>query len=225
MPFGKITKSMIYPKKYRNKKKRIVRKSSLPSKQARIARTPSTVEYKFCDDGTETVAANTTGVVVCLNDEITQGSDADSNRIGNKIQMKSIALNIENKATATTGLNQSHRVMLVYDKETNGVLPTVTDIFNSTNNLMYRHRSVLNNTRFVVLMDRYVTLQSDTTGQNTCIWDKYVKLDSEEMFLNNSGDITGVGRGGLYLVVIGEIVAGVTAGTLTYNSRLRYTDD
>ncbi len=97
---------------------------------------------------------------------------SESTRIGRKLTIRSISwrfvINLpELDAGATPGPGDTLRLMLVLDKQANGVLPGVQDIweaadFQSFNNLA-------NSQRFKTLMDRtynlnYLSLASDGVG-------------------------------------------------------------
>ena len=134
------------------------------------AMTSTSIETKF-HDVTSTVACNTSGPSSIGLNTVPQGDDS-VNRDGRKIVMKSILLRLSNYSTVTTGLPQTHRILVVYDKLGNGstTLATYDDVLENTTPYYIAPINKINTKRFVVLFDQYVDLGGTTSagyGNNT----------------------------------------------------------
>lgn len=211
----------------------------------------SSKEYKFVDVNLGTIGATTllpasgAASFVLLNG-LQLGTSAFQ-RIGNKIAMKScywsvaFALNSLNTvADATSGTPQVPvRMMIVYDKQTNGSLPALSDLLsdksgianatarfidvNSPNNLN-------NKDRFIVLCDKRFMLSSQGTGSR--ILKKYKKLSTSVAYKSGAtvGNVTDITSGGLYFIAYIDGDLGGNANPdigvyMTGDIRLRYQDD
>ena len=111
-----------------------------------------TGELKFIDfTGGNNPSASSSGFTASeLLNGITTGATATT-RIGRKINLKSLYLRYTVGLTASSTGGCQFRILVVYDKQTNGNTATITDIllsdeFKAPNNLSYRDR-------FVVLAD------------------------------------------------------------------------
>jgi len=160
---------------------------------------------------------------------------AIQNRIGNKISMQYVSLkgNIYSLQSNGALAGTTFRIMIVYDKQTNGAIPAYSDIVSSVNpsgtasNSIVSHRNPYNRDRFLILYDstRYVAFQNlqDATkiGNNIVTASSYLNLDIfvplkglETMYGANNGNIGDVKTGGLFLVLCTD------DGTTSYSSEL-----
>lgn len=113
-------------------------------------------ERKFLDTAWNdaTVAANGTAV----NDDwtdIAQGV-SESQRIGRQCYIHSIHVKGHFHCADTSGTHERLRVVLVWDKQCNGALPSWGDVFEATN--IDTFRNIQNVHRFKVLIDRTYTI-------------------------------------------------------------------
>ena len=131
------------------------------------------------------------------------------------------------------------RFMIVYDKQTNGVLPALTDLlsaFSGIGNATARAIDVnspnnLNNRdRFIVLADKRFTLQ--TGGPSSRHIKKYKRLNTSVAYKSGAtvGDVTDITSGGLYFIAYRDIdlvntTNPAAALAMTGDIRLRYQDD
>lgn len=211
----------------------------------------SSKEYKFVDvtlgtAGAETLLPASGAASFVLLNGLQLGTSAFQ-RIGNKIAMKScywsvvFALNSLNTvADATSGTPQVPvRMMIVYDKQTNGSLPALSDLLsdksgianatarfidvNSPNNLN-------NKDRFIVLCDKRFVLSAQGTGSR--IMKKYKKLSTSVAYKSGAtvGNVTDITSGGLYFIAYVDGDLGRNANPdigvyMTGDIRLRYQDD
>lgn len=177
-------------------------------------------EFKYIDTS-GTWVNDTTGAVTLLNGCV-PGDDA-INREGRQITMRSLECKLTNFATATTGLDQFHRVLIVLDKQANGAAPAITDIL-VTNNVS-APRNLNNSKRFKILMDKRFYLNAAGEAGTAKIWKKYKKLLIPVQFNNGTaGTVADIITNSLYLVTLGNVAAGGSAGSTQGYIRLRFTE-
>jgi len=210
------------------------------------------VEKKVLYVGTESAATylalNTTGTIQCVN--LIQVGSSMFNRIGRKIEMKSIRLvcDIETlnvtRATITPDIG---RIMVIYDRQTNGANPAQADFLQDTDQAGTNYTTAFsglnmnNRERFVTLIDKKLSLPQGTAtaGVLTNVFpndglsipaqfDEFRKLRGLTTHYkadSNPAVIGDISTGGLFIVSLGFAQ---TAGTELYryqwNVRLKYTD-
>lgn len=212
-------------------------------------------DLKVCDVpelavGASPVTISTTPVIQLLNG--VQIGNSIYNRVGNKIQMKSLHLigTIDNPQTFAAG--DYFRIMVVYDRSPAiasgaGAFPAYATMFSSYDNAggitstAYSHMNPNLVNRFVVLADmRYSVPQCATGGgfevsasgvvdyQNKDVnVNRFIRLKGLETCYTTSTNPAAIGdisTGSLYLVVIGTAPAAQAPYQLTYSARLRYYD-
>lgn len=200
------------------------------------------------------LAFNSTGSVIPLN-LIATGSSI-FNRIGRKVELQSVEFQT---IIASLGVSRASpvdtvRIAIVYDRQANGALPAITDIFqdteqNATNTTGAQSGLNLNNRdRFSVIMDRRFQLPqvTNTAGVLTNTWpnsfggagkpnDDGVGLIHEFRRLggllthfkaDSSPAVIGdVSTGTLLLVAFADLAAGTeNFQGAEWHTRLRYTD-
>jgi len=187
--------------------------------------TRSQAEKKFVDIAAANYAADTTGAVTPLN--LANEGSGVSQRIGRKITIKSVQVRGYISHESTTNGVVLTRVMLVWDKQVNGVAATISEILSASTSESFMNLD--NRERFVVLKDKHVTLgvRDQTAGlidksvsQPINIY-KQLPAGSETIFDGTGSGIADVNTGALYLVTIGS--AG-TGSVLHCATRVRYTD-
>lgn len=175
-------------------------------------------------DTTINVAVDQVGNFTLLNG-LAPGSGA-SQRIGQKVMVMSMEFRLNTRVTATTGIDQIHRLIFLQDCQANGVAPAaLTDFLSAAN---YQGLRQLNNRkRFKCLKDYYISLNaaSEPGGQKAIY--KYMKLRKPIVVEYNAGvagNITDIVSNSIYFIAIGQQAAGANAGTVVGYIRLRYTD-
>lgn len=202
--------------------------------------------------GGAALACNSTGSIIALN--LIQAGSSFFNRVGRKIEMKSLLLEFTPRpvAAARSTAADTLRVLVVYDRQTNGALPAISDILqdteqNGTNTTISTSNINLNNRdRFQIIRDARMCLPAITnaaTGVPTLAWPSTMQGTSETGALYRSfmklgelvtqfkadsapaviGDIS---TGGLYLITFAAQAAGAEGFTIVdWNARLRYHDN
>jgi hypothetical protein len=185
-----------------------------------------------------TVNLNTTGYVQGIN-FISSGS-AFYNRVGRKIEMKSIHLVgvITQTGNATT-VNDYCRVCIVYDRQTNGAAPSFSDIFSN-----YDQAGAITSgpfcgvnpderERYLVLMDERLALPATggtggTDGlMTTYNINRYIKLRNLETHFkadSSPANIGDIATGAMYITGIGSLASGSQGYKFVGTWRIRYSD-
>lgn len=177
-------------------------------------------ERKFLDTPV-TEDFTTTGFVSPLN-LIATGTDF-TNRIGRKVCMKSFQLRCFIGLESLSNPS-GYRHILVYDKQTNGNTPAVTDILdNSVGGSLFNAMINLNNRdRFVILWDKTSSLNQ--AGMNFIAYKKYKKLNHETVYSGTTAAIGSIATGGLFLVTLGSVAAGAADIDQVCTCRIRFVD-
>ena len=167
------------------------------------------------------LAADSTTAVKLLNG-IPRG-DEISERIGRQVTLKSIEMRLRSKVTAGTGVDQEHRIIVVYDRQTNAAACSVADVLASSN-VLYP-RNLENRRRFRILFDRIVQLNASAESGSHKIIKWYRRLNHPVTFnAGDAGTVADITTGSLYCLVIGSEAAGATAGTVSGRVRVRFDD-
>lgn len=178
------------------------------------------MEKKYLDvQDTTDVTLN--GAVVPLN-LIAAGTDFNQ-RIGRRIRIKSwqcrFYANLENSSSAA-----ALRIMLVYDKQTNGSTPALTDIIDPTTtpSNFFGMINLNNRDRFVMLMDKVFAL--DNGRGYTMVFKKFKKLNHDTVYSATTAAIGSVATGGLFWVTVGNQTAGAADIDMNSAHRIRFID-
>lgn len=177
-------------------------------------------ELKSVVTAIQTTVCDTTGAVTLING--IAEAVGDEGRIGRQVTLKSVEVHGWNYSTASTGTDQGHRVLVVYDKQTNGAAPAITDILETVHPIDQREES--KRTRFIVLMDKAFSLSRDGVAGDSAMWKFYKKIDLPEEFRGTAAAVTSISMGGLYVITLGDQAAGSSAGSCKWSATVRYTD-
>ena len=185
---------------------------------------PSRSEWKQIDTYTGSIVADTTGALGLVNGCI-QGADRN-NRVGREITMRSIQVTGLSAVTSATGLDQTHRVLLVYDSQPNGTALTVAQVLDTTGinvTLAQKNRDGIR--RFTILLDRLMRLNSNAEPGGAEAWRYYRRCNLPVRFNSgNAGTVADIETGSLYLISLGSLAAGATAGTFVGTIRVLFED-
>lgn len=212
----------------------------------RIGMIPSYVGYSGTGSGERKVidvlqtafAPETTGTQLLLLNGCQVGTQ-NYNRIGRKIRMRSIAIRGQIQPTDTTIAATMCRMIIVYDRQTNGAAPTYANIMQSqditgtTASTAFSMVNLDNRDRFVIVRDKFYgfgaidsTATQALSSASPGIYpiNEYVKCKFETIFNTGSaGTVGDISSGSLYLfwVASNASAAGVQA---TVSTRLRFDD-
>ena len=169
------------------------------------------LEKKFIDTASTITNLSTTPQLILLNG-VTTGTDYNT-RIGREIKMTSSYL----RWNASTTVNAFIRVMLIYDKQPNGVAPSaVTDILVAQS--MTSPNNLNNKDRFISISDKVYTF--DTAGVLVRFAKKYKKLSTVCTYSGTGATVASIATGAYYLIVFSSS----DTPSLTYYHRTRFVD-
>jgi len=190
---------------------------------------------------------NQTGTLACIN-LIAVGSSM-FNRVGRKIEMRSVRLNaniVTLAVTRATIVPDFARIMVVYDRQTNGAFPAIADIIQDTDQAGTNFNDTMgglnmnNRERFVTIIDKRITLPqaTATAGVLTNVFPNDVQVPTRiDEFRRLKGLTThfkadsatavigDISTGALYIMsVAGTQAAGTELFNYAWNIRLKYVD-
>lgn len=181
-------------------------------------------ELKSVDTTLSTASTrpDTTGDVILLNG-IARGDDINE-RVGRRVTIRSLEAHLYDTVTKDTGVDQVHRVLIVYDMQSNGTAPVVTDVLVSASTTSLKNLD--NRNRFRILYDQAWTLNASGESDSQKHITKYMRVNLPVQF--NSGDagtIADIQTGSIYFICLGSEVRGNTAGSINGRVRVRYSDN
>lgn len=182
-------------------------------------------ETGFVDLPLANYAMDTTGTIALVA-TVAQGASVNQ-RVGKKILWKSIQVRGDFQAN-TTATSNDVTMLLIYDRRPTGALPAITDILVTANSQAFNNDA--NSGRFKILrrVDRTIIGNSTTpaTGMEAFSVDDYISLKGLPGVFKaaGSGAIGDIEEGALYLVTVGNRVAGNTAVTGVLAFRTRFLD-
>lgn len=159
------------------------------------------------------------GTAAVLN-PLSLGTAANGQRVGRKIQMRSVQIRYIVTPPGAGGVSQN-RFVLVYDKQTNGATPIATDVF--TINSFHSPLNLNNAERFVVIFDE-ITDSCQSQLLNIA-GKRYAKIRLDTVYTGNTGTVSDILSGGLFLFCANNSDPAVGNASTSYSySRVRYTD-
>lgn len=186
-------------------------------------------ELKFYDSdpaGTSppqisTLRIDSGGTVACLNRLIT--GTGVQNFLGNQISVKSVSYRVElNLPSASADqVPTSGRVVLLWDKQPNGTLPTFSTIFQTNSYLAYINNNYRD--RFVVLRNDQFSLSPN--GDQALFFERNVKINMLTTFANGQSTAGVPQTGALLLAYVGDQSTQANQPTINGWFRLRYYDN
>lgn len=233
MPKRKFGEMVAYnPTKFSYKVARLRKKARMERAPQRSFKSLPTgkQERKVIDTASASYDINTTGSVTLLNG-VAAGTDF-TDRIGRKIIMKTAqiegCINQTGGDVATT-VNYC-RVMIVYDKQSNGALPAITDVLTAATSKSFMNLN--NRDRFVVLLDRrhavgsrgITATQSFSDGPGPVPLHEYIKINLPVIYDGGTAAIGDIQTGSLFLLTIGDVAAGTSDAQFIGALRVRFAD-
>lgn len=168
---------------------------------------------------------------------------APYNRIGSKVMNKSIRVRGHVQQVATA-LPTIVRIIIIYDRQTNGATPSWATVIQSTTSNGTQGNAALdginmdNRERFKMLADEQILLPAatfnagvvtnasfpDTSGPtNKLNFDRYIKLfDLETHYKASAGAVGDIATGGIFLFAVMD--GDDSSWEFLYTARLRYDD-
>lgn len=148
------------------------------------------------------------------------------NRIGNKIQIKSVHLKFTVRAAGSSPGTNQMRYMVVMDRQPNGAFPLLSDILSdniSTAPGFHSGINMANRDRYVVMRNQYRSFSPAAT--NTYVVDEYIRCKCDTTFKASGNTIGDISSGAIYFIAFAETSASTSYVTLSdFHSRIRYLD-
>jgi len=162
---------------------------------------------KIADPITSTAyEATTTGSVILLNG-IASGDDYNQ-RDGRRVILDSISIKGDMFYSSATAAHNVDivRMMLIYDKQTNGAAPAIADVLVNAN--ADSHYNVNNLGRFDVLIDKTWSLPQVPAATASAVTFPKIKLGRSikrgTQYSGTGSSVASIASGGLYLILIGS---------------------
>ena len=183
---------------------------------------PRRQEKKNIDTTSTTtiVAAQTVGNPLVLN-SVAQGTTPNT-YLGRSLTMKSLLIRWAGYLDATTTGSSGLRMIVVYDKQTNGAIPVTTDVFQVDQ--MTSPMNLNNNRRFEVVLDEMIPCVG-TGGPQAWFVERYVKMNRRTEFSGAGAGVTQIATGSLvaYFYQQGGLL--VASPINSFYSRVRFVDE
>lgn len=200
---------------------KLVRQARVEAARAIVAplNVASRGEFKSVDFG-GTLGVHSDVTYAFLNG-IPPGTEINQ-RVGREVTMRSIQFQYVLRPLAG-GVDQTARVLLVYDRQTNATALTADQVLHTVTTVA--PRNLENKKRFKILYDRTHVLSPPAVA-NTAVSRRFYRRLSHPVTFNSlgMGTIGDIITGSLYAIFIGTEDPGTTAATVTFSSRVRYTD-
>lgn len=183
-----------------------------------FVRTIVNAEKKEFQTTQSTVSYSNAGFLSNLN-LITEGNDTNQ-RNGRSIKAASIMVRFTHQLNTSATVPCRIRVMMLIDTEFDAVLPSTTDVLQSSDTLSPLNILTTDPGRFKVLRDKSYSLYANRPS----IAPKFFcKLNHHIKFVGATGTNADCASGAVLLLFITD--AGVNVPTFSYNARLRYFDN
>lgn len=179
---------------------------------------------EFVTYGANFAFGSPAGIIVQLNN-IVAGTDYNQ-RIGRHMYMKSIDINLLLNPAVTSNTEFS-LFALVHDRQTNGIAPIFSDIYDIsivTNGALAFKNTRRFTDRFTILWEERSVTQGATGNYENTYWRKHIPIRTELKEVEYENATASLpAHGALYLVAINTSVAG-TPPTISYGSKLTFYD-
>jgi len=151
---------------------------------------------------------------------IAQGA-GDGQRVGRKIMMKSFQMRWTWGLAATTTGGSPLRVLVIFDRQSNGALPATLDVLEQDD--INSPMELGHNERFVVISSFY-TEPISVQNNFSVAGEVYKKINLEATYNGAAGTIAQVITGAVFIMIAQTGAAGTVVPTFRYYARIRYTD-
>lgn len=179
----------------------------------------------FVDLAGANYAFSTTGSITLIA-TVAQGASVNQ-RVGKKAVWKSL----QGRGTMVTGSTTTTAdaaFLIVYDKRPTGSLPSITDILVSASSAAFNNDANSGRFRILKRVDQQFIGNALTpaTGKEAYTCDFFLSLKGLPVVFKaaGTGAIGDIEEGALYLVTVGNQVAGTTAASMDLALRTRFQD-
>ncbi|EJW72196.1 hypothetical protein WUBG_16896 [Wuchereria bancrofti] len=179
-------------------------------------------ETKFVDTGFTYTAQTATPTFTLMN-PLVQGT-TNGTRIGNKVQCRGLEVRAAVGLPAAPDNNTTMRVGIVVDFQSNGVVPTVGEIWNNGAAApnVFASRNLNYIERFKILKDNLVSLSLAGPGVQNLIW--HLPADVVTKYIGNTGGVADIETGAIYFYSFSDEAVGPTNPLLAVTARYKFID-
>lgn len=166
------------------------------------------------------VGLTTWSPTISLLNGVAQGA-TEITRVGRKIQMTKLSFYWTAQLGAATTGGCSIRFRVVYDKQANGALPAITQVFLADN--FHSPNNLANADRFITLVDE-ITPPLDADNNQQVSGQITRRLNLETMFSGATNGIASITSGSIYLFVSQSGGALASSPSFMLYPRIRFID-
>jgi len=180
------------------------------------------IETKFVDLNGSANTFDSAGALVYASG-ITQGTDI-SQRVGDSIRMQRVSFSAWVRG-GTSFVKTNARVLLVRDLENAGVIPVPSDILSglsSTQSPMVPYNYINTRTRFSILFDEMLTLNSNGDASGVISYSE--SHAGHIRYRGTTNGIASAAQGSLFLLFVSNETTTLLPD-VTYTLRIEFTDD
>jgi len=180
-------------------------------------------EWKYVDVSATNVTPALDGANPVLLTPVAQGNSVNQ-RIGLRITIKSIEIRfaVQQKPGTLPGF---FRISIVQDRQCNGELASYQTVYTYPNTVTLRNLG--QRKRFKIIRDKVYPVQLHDTGNNVFMPHWYIKFKRPFTVEYNGGTTdqpSAIASNNLILYLIGSWIQGDITPSVTFLSRIRYTD-
>jgi len=179
-------------------------------------------EVKYVDSNVNATPTNVVGFT--LMNGCFQGT-SDQTRIGTKIQAKGLVVTgtIMMPVNVTGGTTDVIRLGVLFDKQTDGVAPVSTDVWDNAlgTGFVVDHRNLDTAERYVILRDMKIAIGQ--VGPASAYFEMYIPFEEVTKFNNGvSGTVSDIVTGSVYFYQVST--ASVSTCAMRANLRYKFVD-
>jgi len=178
------------------------------------------IEEKFSDVNASQ-SPDQNGAVTCLS-QLAQGTTMNT-RVGNSVRVQRFSLRARVAVSSAVTTFSVVRVAIIRDMEGQGTAPTCADIFETVGTSAAPRQPFdwLNRKRFAVLYDTFLVVSPDTGSAREVYYE--IDLAKHVLYRGTTAAAVSDGEGSIYIVSLSD--EATNTPTVSYSSRMTYTDD
>lgn len=177
----------------------------------------NTEEKKFTDTNSDALSSTTfVAFPICA----PQPGTGRSARVGDRVYIMYMQARFGIEIGTTSPANI--RIVLMVDKQPNGIAVTSAELFENTLQATYSQFNAAYRNRFTILRDKRLNL--NTAQRPTLVWKMYKKIGIESFLSGSAGSAADYRTNGLYLVMFSDVAPASNPPTVRMYLRVHYRD-
>jgi len=178
------------------------------------------IEEKYSDVNASQ-SPDQNGAVTCLS-QLAQGTTMNT-RVGNSVRVQHFTLRARVAVSSAVTTFSVVRVAIIRDMEGQGTAPTCADIFETVGGSQAPRQPLdwLNRKRFAVLYDTFLVVAPASGCAREIYYD--IDLAKHVLYRGTTAAAASDGEGSIYIVSLSD--EATNTPTVSYSSRMTYTDD